>query len=96
MPAIDLATASRRSNRPGHAQRVHQYSVERAVAELQFRAAKQDRRRTTMLRISGSVLVLLGCFGLAIGKGWILAPQAATVAIGMAAFTILLAELMSD
>lgn len=96
MPAIDLATASRRSNRPAHAHRVRQYSLEQTVKELQERASREDKRRTAMFRVGGSILVLIGCFGMSIAKGWILLPQASVVAIGMAAYTILFAGLMSD
>lgn len=49
-----------------------------------------------MIRIIGSLLVLLGCFAVAVTKGWILLPQACCVAIGLCAYTALMAEVNSD
>jgi hypothetical protein len=96
MPAIDLATAARNSNRPAHARRVEQHSLNLAVNAIKKLEAARKKRRNAMVRIVGSIVVLLGCFAFGIGKGWILVPQATCVFIGMLAFAALFAEGKSD
>ncbi len=97
MSAIDLATAAKRiSTRPGHVRRVEQHTLNLAVAQLREVEETRKRRRRAMVRIIGSILVLLGCFATAIGNHWILLPQATCVLIGMLAFAALFAEAKSD
>jgi hypothetical protein len=95
MPAIDLAKAARHSNRPAHARRVEQHSLNLAVQQIKEIEAARKKRRNAMVRIVLSLLAILGAFAIALANHWMTWQQAATVALGLAGVTMLVAEIVS-